>query len=103
MFSNSSSADLYTDRPRIRARRDLLRYTRIAMKEIILGTVRSSVRAVVTLALAASPASVFCGDRHIAFERDQAVWIANVDGTGEKKIADAIFPAISLDGVLSRV
>jgi TolB protein len=49
-------------------------------------------------ALAASPASVFCGDRHIAFERDQAVWITNLDGTGEKKIADGIFPAISPDG-----
>jgi len=34
----------------------------------------------------------------IAFERDQAVWIANLDGTGEKKIADGIFPAISPDG-----
>jgi TolB protein len=49
-------------------------------------------------ALAASPASVFCGDRQIAFERDQAVWMANLDGTGEKKIADGIFPAISPDG-----
>jgi len=49
-------------------------------------------------ALAACPASVFCGDRHIAFERDEAVWIANLDGTGEKKIADGIFPAISPDG-----
>ena len=49
-------------------------------------------------ALAASPASLFCGDRHIAFERDQAVWLANLDGTGEKKIADGIFPAISPDG-----
>src|SRR5438552_12690878 len=49
-------------------------------------------------ALAASPASVFCGDRHIAFERDQAVWIAKLDGTGERKIADGIFPAISPDG-----
>jgi len=34
----------------------------------------------------------------IAFERNDAVWIANVDGTGEKKIADGIFPAISPDG-----
>ena len=50
------------------------------------------------LALAAFPASVFCGGRQIAFERDQAVWIANLDGTGEKKIADGIFPAISPDG-----
>jgi hypothetical protein len=49
-------------------------------------------------ALAASPASVFCGDRHIAFERDQAVWLASLDGTGQKKIADGIFPAISPDG-----
>ena len=30
-------------------------------------------------------------------ERDQAV--ANLDGTGEKKIADGIFPAISPDGI----
>src|SRR6201982_1524884 len=49
-------------------------------------------------ALAASPVAVFCGDRHIAFERKDAVWIANLDGTGEKKIADGIFPAISPDG-----
>ena len=49
-------------------------------------------------ALAASSPSVLCGDRHIAFERDQAVWMANLDGTGEKKIADGIFPAISPDG-----
>jgi TolB protein len=34
----------------------------------------------------------------IAFERNNAVWIANLDGTGVKKIADGIFPAISLDG-----
>jgi TolB protein len=49
-------------------------------------------------ALAVSPASVFCGDRHIAFERNDAIYIANLDGTGEKKIADGIFPAISSDG-----
>jgi len=56
-------------------------------------------RAILLLfALAAFCASVFCDDRHIAFERDQAVWIANLDGTGEKKIADGIFPAISPDG-----
>jgi TolB protein len=34
----------------------------------------------------------------IAFERSDAVWVANIDGTGEKKIADGIFPAISRDG-----
>ena len=49
-------------------------------------------------ALTASSASVFCSDRHIAFERDHAVWIANLDGTGEKKIADGIFPAMSPKG-----
>jgi TolB protein len=49
-------------------------------------------------ALAAFSATAYAGDRHIAFERDQAVWIANLDGTGEKKIADGIFPAISPDG-----
>ncbi len=49
-------------------------------------------------ALAASPASIFCGDRHVAFERNDAIYIANLDGTGEKKIADGIFPAISPDG-----
>jgi len=50
------------------------------------------------LVLLISLASVFCGDRHIAFERNRAVWIANLDGTGEKKIADGMFPAISPDG-----
>ena len=49
-------------------------------------------------ALAAFSATAYAGDQHIAFERDQAVWIANLDGTGEKKIADGIFPAISPDG-----
>jgi len=34
----------------------------------------------------------------IAFERKDAVWITNIDGTGEKKIADGNFPAISPDG-----
>jgi TolB protein len=48
--------------------------------------------------LAAGPASVFCGDRHIAFERNDAVYIANLDGTEERKIAGGIFPAISPDG-----
>jgi TolB protein len=50
------------------------------------------------LALACLSATAFPADRHIAFERDQAVWIANLDGTSEKKIADGIFPAISPDG-----
>jgi TolB protein len=48
--------------------------------------------------------SLFCAafataaDRHIAFERDDAVWIANLDGTNGRIIAAGIFPAISPDG-----
>jgi len=34
----------------------------------------------------------------IAFERSDAVWVASLDGSGEKKVADGIFPAISPDG-----
>src|SRR3954471_21235042 len=34
----------------------------------------------------------------IAFERDDAVWVANLDGTGAKKIAAGIFPVISPEG-----
>ena len=40
----------------------------------------------------------FAAPQTMAFERNQAVWIVNLDGTGEKKIADGIFPAISPDG-----
>jgi TolB protein len=36
--------------------------------------------------------------RQIAFERDNAIWVANLDGTNERKIANGIFPAISPDG-----
>jgi TolB protein len=36
-------------------------------------------------------------EHRIAFERDDAVWTANLDGTGEKKIAAGIFPALSPD------
>jgi hypothetical protein len=43
-------------------------------------------------------ATAIHGDRHIAFERNDAVYIANLAGTNEKKIADGIFPAISPDG-----
>lgn len=42
--------------------------------------------------------AALAGPQMIAFERNDAVWIANLDGTGEKKIADGIFPAISPDG-----
>ena len=49
-------------------------------------------------AFASFSAIAFTADRHIAFERNNAVYIANLDGTDEKKIADGIFPAISPDG-----
>jgi TolB protein len=49
-------------------------------------------------ALASFSAIAFPADRHIAFERNDAVYIASLDGTNEKKIADGIFPAISPDG-----
>jgi len=49
-------------------------------------------------ALASLSATAFPADRHIAFERNNAVYIANLDDTAEKKIADGIFPAISPDG-----
>ncbi len=71
-----------------RARRRLVRYTGNAMKRIIL----------FGFALASFSATAFPGDRHIAFERNNTVWIANLDGTDAKKIADGIFPAISPDG-----
>jgi TolB protein len=37
-------------------------------------------------------------DRQIAFERNDAIWIANLDGGRAKRIAAGIFPAISPDG-----
>jgi TolB protein len=49
-------------------------------------------------ALASFSATASPADRHIAFERNDAVYIANLDGTNEKKLADGIFPAISPDG-----
>jgi TolB protein len=36
--------------------------------------------------------------RQIAFERDSNVWVANLDGTGAKKLAAGAFPSISSDG-----
>jgi TolB protein len=49
-------------------------------------------------ALVSLSATAFPAARHIAFERNDAVYIANLNGTGERKIADGIFPAISPDG-----
>jgi TolB protein len=58
------------------------------MKKIIL----------VGFVLASFSATALLADRQIAFERNDAVYVANLDGTNEKKIADGIFPAISPDG-----
>jgi TolB protein len=49
-------------------------------------------------ALVSFSATAFSADRHIAFERNDAVYVADFDGTNERKIADGIFPAISPDG-----
>jgi TolB protein len=49
-------------------------------------------------ALASFSATASPVDRHIAFERNDGVYIANLDGTNAKKLADGIFPAISPDG-----
>jgi dipeptidyl aminopeptidase/acylaminoacyl peptidase len=48
--------------------------------------------------LITSALAAFAGEHRIAFERSDAVYVANLDGTAEKKIADGIFPAISPDG-----
>lgn len=50
--------------------------------------------AAVLLACAASAAA---GPRLITFERNDAIYIANLDGTGERKMAVGIFPSISPD------
>src|SRR5437899_12611630 len=50
------------------------------------------------LILLASASLVRAAQRQIAFERDNAVWLASLDGTSERKIADGNFPAISPDG-----
>ena len=49
-------------------------------------------------ALTSFSTTALAADRHIAFERSDAVYIADLDGSNEKKIADGIFPAISPDG-----
>ena len=43
-------------------------------------------------------AAIVTASQMIAFERDDAVWIANLDGTGARKIAAGIFPVISPEG-----
>ena len=50
------------------------------------------------LILVISTVAAFAGERRIAFERSDAIYVANLDGTAEKKVANGIFPAISPDG-----
>jgi len=50
------------------------------------------------LILVISTVAAFAGERRITFERSDAIYVANLDGTAEKKVADGIFPAISPDG-----
>ena len=50
------------------------------------------------LVLVISTVAAFAGERRIAFERSDAIYVANLDGKAEKKVADGIFPAISPDG-----
>src|SRR5207248_7655206 len=77
-----------SDRPGIRACRDVFHHSRITMRKLIS----------FAFALASFSATVFPADRHIAFERNNAGYMANLDGTNEEEIADGIFPAISQDG-----
>jgi TolB protein len=50
------------------------------------------------LLLFSGAALAIAAERRIAFERDDAVWITNLDGGRAKRIAAGIFPAISPDG-----
>jgi TolB protein len=52
----------------------------------------------IAITLAGFSGTTFPADRPIAFERNNVVYVANLDGTNEKKIADGIFPANSPDG-----
>ena len=50
------------------------------------------------LLLFSGAAFAIAAERRIAFERDDAVWIADLDGGRAKRIAAGIFPAVSPDG-----
>jgi TolB protein len=54
-------------------------------------------RCALVLLLACS-AFATAAERRIAFERDDAIHIAKLDGTGARKLAVGIFPAVSPDG-----
>src|SRR5437867_1373549 len=54
-------------------------------------------RTVFLLVLIVSTTAAGAVERRIAFERKDAVYVANLDGSGEKEIGAGIFPAISPD------
>lgn len=55
------------------------------------------IRVALALLLACSPLARGA-ERYLAFERSDAVYVAKLDGTGVRKLAVGIFPAISPDG-----
>lgn len=54
-------------------------------------------------ALAGLSTVAFSDDRHIAFERNDAVYVANLDGTNEKKSPMEFFPQSRLMELVSRL
>jgi TolB protein len=44
------------------------------------------------------PAAASDAARHLCFSRDDAIWLANLDGTGAHKVVTGVDPAISPDG-----
>ncbi len=57
-----------------------------------------SLRILVLLLCGVVIASAEDSPRKLAFERDRTVWVANLDGTGAKKVGTGIFPDLSPDG-----
>ena len=54
-------------------------------------------RTIVFLTLIVSTIGAVAAERRIAFERKDAIYVVNLDGSGEKKVAAGLFPAISPD------
>ena len=48
---------------------------------------------VLAAALGASLATAFSGNQHVAFERNNAVYVTNLDGTGREKDRGWNFPS----------
>lgn len=55
-------------------------------------------RALSLIGVLASSALAFGAERRIAFERNDAIYVANADATVVRKLVDGIFPAVSPDG-----